>query len=147
MKTMCLRPALVALLLSFGVAAPAAAAGDVSCRLDFDMTGWSVFFKSATGSGRVSCSNGQSTVVRIRAKGGGLTVGKSRIRGARGEFSGVRDLREVLGTYVALEAHAGAVKSSQAQAMTKGDVSFALAGTGDGWDLGVAVGSFTIEAR
>ena len=76
MKTMCLRPALVALLLSFGVAAPAAAAGDVSCRLDFDMTGWSVFFKSATGSGRVSCSNGQSTVVRIRAKGGGLTVGK-----------------------------------------------------------------------
>ena len=59
----------------------------------------------------------------------------------------MRDLREVLGTYVALEAHAGAVKSSQAQAMTKGDVSLALAGTGDGWDLGVAVGSFTIEAR
>ncbi|CTP85225.1 hypothetical protein XTPLMG730_1059 [Xanthomonas translucens pv. phlei] len=31
--------------------------------------------------------------------------------------------------------------------MTKGDISLALAGTGKGWDLGVAVGGFTIERR
>ena len=123
------------------------AAADVSCRLAFDMTGWSAFYKTASGTGTVRCDNGQSLPVRIDAKGGGLSVGKSEIRDGRGDFSAVRDIREVLGTYVAAEAHAGAVKSSKAQAMTKGDVSLALAGTGRGWDLGVAFGAFTIEAR
>ena len=69
------------------------------------------------------------------------------IRLRRNDFSAVDDIRELHGTYVAAEAHAGAVKSSKAQAMTKGDVSLALAGTGKGWDLGVAFGAFTIEAR
>ena len=62
-------------------------------------------------------------------------------------FSGVRSINEVLGTYVSAEAHAGVVKSSKAQVMTKGEVSLALAGTGEGVDLGVAFGGFTIEAR
>ena len=31
--------------------------------------------------------------------------------------------------------------------MTKGEVSLALAGTGQGWDLGVAFGNFVIEPR
>lgn len=138
--------AAAALLLFAGVALPASAR-DVSCRLDFDMSGWSVFYKTASGTGRVSCDNGQSMAVRIDAKGGGLSVGKSEIRGGRGTFSAVRDIREVTGTYVTAEAHAGAVKSSKAQAMTKGEISLALAGTGEGWDLGVAFGAFTIEAR
>jgi hypothetical protein len=59
----------------------------------------------------------------------------------------VRDIREVLGSYATAEAHAGAVRSSKAQVMTKGEVSLALAGTGRGWDLGVAFGKFVIEAR
>jgi predicted Zn-dependent protease len=139
-------PAAVAVALCLAAAAPASA-GDVSCRLSFDMSGWSVFYKTASGTGHVRCSNGQAMAVRISAKGGGLTVGKSEIRGGRGEFSSVRDIRELLGTYVAAEAHAGAVKSSKAQAMTKGDVSLALAGTGEGWDLGVAFGAFTLKAR
>ena len=124
-----------------------AAARDLSCRLDFDMSGWSVLYKTASGTGTVRCDNGQSLPVRIDAKGGGLSVGKSEIRDGRGEFSSVRDIREVLGTYVSAEAHAGAVKSSKAQVMTKGEVSLALAGTGEGWDLGVAFGAFTIEPR
>ena len=123
------------------------AARDLSCRLDFDMSGWSVLYKTASGTGTVRCDNGQSLPVRIDAKGGGLSVGKSEIRDGRGEFSTVRDIREVLGTYVSAEAHAGAVKSSKAQVMTKGEVSLALAGTGEGWDLGVAFGAFTIEPR
>jgi len=139
-------PAAVAVALCLAAAAPAFA-GDVSCRLSFDMSGWSVLYKTASGTGHVRCSNGQAMAVRISAKGGGLTVGKSEIRGGRGEFSAVRDIRELLGTYAAAEAHAGAVKSSKAQAMTKGDVSLALAGTGEGWDLGVAFGAFTIKAR
>jgi hypothetical protein len=31
--------------------------------------------------------------------------------------------------------------------MTKGEVSLAISGTGEGWDLGVAFGKFTIEPR
>ncbi|TYT25839.1 hypothetical protein FZO89_05985 [Luteimonas viscosa] len=138
-------PAAMAVLLL--LASAPVAARDVSCRLDFDMAGWSALYKTASGTGRVRCDNGQAMAVRIDAKGGGLSFGKSEIRGGRGEFSAVRGIGEVLGTYVAAEAHAGAVKSSKAQAMTKGEVSLALAGTGEGWDLGVAFGAFTIEAR
>lgn len=137
--------ALAALLLL--LAALPVQARDVSCRLDFNMSGWSVLYKTGSGTGRVTCSNGQAMAVRVSARGGGLTVGKSEIRGARGEFSSVRNIREVLGTYLSAEAHAGAVKSSKAQVMTKGAVSLALAGTGEGWDLGIAFGAFTIEGR
>ena len=136
----------VALLLALA-AAPARAAGEVDCKLRFDLAGWSVFYKTASGEGTVSCDNGQRMAVRISAKGGGLSFGKSRIENGVGEFSGVHDIRDVLGTYATAEAHAGAVKSSKAQAMTKGEVSLALAGTGEGFDLGVAFGAFTIEAR
>src|SRR5690606_37901184 len=136
-----------AALASLLMAAPQASARDVSCRLSFNMSGWSVIYKTGSGTGHVRCDNGQSMAVRIEARGGGLSVGKSKIRDGRGDFSAVRDIREVLGTYAAAEAHAGAVKSSKAQPMTKGEVSLALAGTGEGWDLGVAFGAFTIEAR
>jgi hypothetical protein len=139
-----LLPAALALLLS---AAPARAAGEIDCKLTFDLAGWSVFYKTASGEGTVSCDNGQRMAVRISAKGGGLSFGKSRIENGVGEFSGVHDIRDVLGTYATAEAHAGAVKSSKAQAMTKGDVSLALGGNGQGWDLGVAVGQMVLGAR
>ena len=128
-------------------ATSAQAQGQVDCALRFSMAGWSVFYKTASGSGTVSCDNGQRMAVRISAKGGGLTFGKSRIENGRGEFSGVHNIRDVLGTYATAEAHAGAAKSAKAQAMTKGEVSLALAGTGEGWDIGVAFGKFVIEAR
>ena len=126
---------------------PARAQGPIDCKLHFSMSGWSVFYKTGSGSGTVTCDNGQRLAVSISAKGGGLSFGKSKIVNGIGEFSGVRSIREVLGSYAAAEAHAGAVKSSKAQAMTKGDVSLALAGTGEGWDVGVAFGKFTLEAR
>lgn len=126
---------------------PARAGGPIDCRLTFTMSGWSVFYKTASGTGTVSCDNGQRMAVRIRAKGGGLSFGKSRIENGTGEFSGVHHIREVLGTYATAEAHAGAVRSSKAQVMTKGEVSLALAGTGRGWDVGVAFGKFVIEPR
>ncbi|MDQ3205198.1 MAG: hypothetical protein M3Q40_01490 [Pseudomonadota bacterium] len=126
-------------------ALPARAAGPLDCRLEFSMSGWSIFYKTSSGTGTVVCSNGQRMDVRIHTKGGGLTVGKSRIEDGVGEFSGVRGIQNVLGSYAAAEAHAGAVRSSKAQVVTKGDVSLALAGTGTGWDLGVAFGKFTIS--
>jgi len=134
-----------ALLLSVALAPAAQAAGPVDCTLRFSVSGWSIFYKTASGTGTVTCSNGQRAAVTIRSKGGGLTVGKSRITNGRGEFSGVRDIGDVFGTYATAEAHAGASKSSKAQGMTKGNVSLALAGTGEGWDLGVAFGKFVIS--
>ncbi|GAB3362249.1 hypothetical protein GCM10027431_00160 [Lysobacter rhizosphaerae] len=124
---------------------PAFASGPITCTLSFDLAGWSVFYETATGSGLVSCDDGQTLPVHIRAKGGGLTVGKSRIEGGHGEFSGVYTIKDVLGTYASSEVHAGASRSAKAMAMTKGSVSMTLAGKGKGWDLGVAFGKFVIE--
>lgn len=137
----------LALVCAGLLAGTPARAADLSCKMTFQLAGWSVFYKTASGEGTVSCDNGQRMAVRISAKGGGLSFGKSRIENGVGEFSGVHDIRDVLGTYATAEAHAGAVKSSKAQAMTKGDVSLALAGTGQGWDIGIAFGKFVLEAR
>ncbi|MGH8175190.1 MAG: hypothetical protein ACREV5_02870 [Steroidobacter sp.] len=126
-------------------ATPVHAAANVDCTLSFTMKGWSAFYKTASGSGTIKCSNGQSMNVKLDAKGGGLTVGKSTIENGKGEFSAVEGINELLGSYVSAEAHAGAVKSAKAQVMTKGEVSLALSGTGRGWDLGVAFGKLTIS--
>lgn len=119
----------------------------IDCEMRFSMKGWSAFYKSASGAGTITCNNGRSFAVKIRAKGGGLTFGKSSIENGRGEFSGVDSVDEVFGSYASVEAHAGAVKSSKAQVMTKGEVNLALSGTGRGWDLGIAFGKFVIERR
>jgi hypothetical protein len=113
--------------------------------MTFKMSGWSAFYKTATGTGNIHCSNGQSMRVKLRAKGGGLTVGKSTIENGKGEFSSISGgINELLGSYIAAEAHAGAVNSAQANIMTKGEVSLALSGTGKGWDLGIVFGKLSI---
>ncbi len=117
----------------------------VKCEMTFTLAGWSAFYKTAKGDGTVTCNNGQSAKVHITCRGGGLTFGKSRILDGRGVFSEVTDISEIFGSYAAAEAHAGAVKSAAAQAMTKGEVSLALSGTGEGVDLGFAFGKFTIS--
>lgn len=120
-------------------------AGEISCKMSFQLSGWSLFYKTASGSGTVRCSNGQTLHVRLRAKGGGLTFGKTRVSNGIGKFSGVSSVREVLGRYANAEAHAGAERSADAQVLTKGNVSLALSGKGEGWNLGVAFGAFIIE--
>lgn len=141
-----IRPLMLSLALATGALAVAPAqAAPVDCKLRFSMSGWSAFYKTASGQGTITCTNGQSMRVKLRAKGGGLTVGKSTIENGVGEFSGVYGIHELLGTYVTAEAHAGAVKSAKGQVMTKGEVSLALSGTGRGWDLGVAFGKFIIK--
>ena len=139
--------ATLALLAGVAFAAPVQAGPTITCKLHFSMAGWSAFYKTASGTGTVTCSNGQRMSVAIDAKGGGLTFGKSNIQDGTGAFSGVHDIKDVLGTYASAEAHAGASKSAKAQAMTKGEVSLALAGKGAGWDLGIAFGKFTISGR
>ncbi len=135
------------LLAAIGLAPSAHAAGNIDCELRFNLSGWSIFYKTATGSGTITCDNGASIPVKIRAKGGGLTVGKSTVSDGRGKFTGAYSLNDLLGTYGGAEVHAGASRSSNAQVVTKGDISLALAGTGRGWDLGVGFGKFVIERR
>jgi hypothetical protein len=125
--------------------ANAASAANIDCKMKFAMSGWSVFYKRASGKGTITCDNGQAFAVILEARGGGLTAGKSSIEHGVGEFSGIKSVDELFGSYVTAEAHAGAVKSSTARVMTKGEVSLALSGTGRGWDLGVAFGKFTIK--
>lgn len=138
--------ALALLLLCCSALGPAtAAAGSVDCRMTYSLRGWSAFYKTATGSGTITCSNGERAKVKIRAKGGGITFGKSEITNGTGEFTGTSSLREVFGSYAQSEAHAGAGKSADAQALTKGTVSLFLAGKGRGVDVGFAFGKFTIE--
>jgi hypothetical protein len=138
--------AILALSVAGGSAALAANA-NVDCVMTFTLSGWSAFYKTASGTGTIKCSNGQSKNVKLTAKGGGLTVGKSSIENGRGKFSAVTGIDELLGGYASAEAHAGAVKSAGAQVMTKGEVSLALSGTGRGWDLGIAFGKLTISGE
>lgn len=139
--------AAMAVFLMSAATAPEAAEATVKCHLKFSMSGWSVFYKTSSGTGTVTCSNGQSMGVTLKSEGGGLTFGKSSIDDGIGEFSAVYGINEVLGSYASAEAHAGAVKSAKGEVLTKGEVSLALSGKGRGWDLGVAFGRFTISAN
>ena len=131
-------------LLSVGSAATATA-GDLSCHLRFEMKGWSAIYKTATGSGTVTCTNGTSMKVTLESKGFGLTAGKSSIDVGKGIFAGVREIADVLGSYAAADATAGAVKAGSAAVLTKGEVSLAVSGTGRGWEAGISLSDFTIK--
>ncbi|MBA8883600.1 hypothetical protein [Dokdonella fugitiva] len=132
-------------LAVFGSVQAHAESANLDCKLKFSLTGWSLIFKHAEGHGTVMCENGESMNVKISAKGGGLTVGKSHIDNGTGRFTDVHNINDVLGTYAQGDASAGAVKAGTAQVLTKGTVSLALAGSGEGVELGVSVGGFTIE--
>ena len=137
-----------AALAALVMLAPAAqAAGNIDCELRYNLSGWSAFYKTASGTGTIHCENGITVPVRIETKGGGLTVGKTSIRNGRGRFTGANRVDDLLGTYVAAEAHASASTATDAKVMTKGDVSLALAGKGEGWSLGVGFGKFVLSRR
>ena len=140
--------AVTALALAMGiVSAPKAQAAEANldCTMKFSLTGWSAIYKHAEGTGVVTCENGQSMNVKIEAKGAGLTVGKAHIDDGKGEFTDVHKMSDILGTYAQGEATAAAGKSATAQILTKGTVSLALAGTGEGVNLGISFGGFTIS--
>lgn len=134
-------------LLGLGMVPAAQAAGNIDCELRYNLSGWSAFYKTSSGTGTITCDNGASIPVKITAKGGGLTVGRTTITDGRGRFTGAYTLNDLLGTYAAADVHASASRATDAQAMTKGDISLALAGTGRGWSLGIGFGKFVIERR
>jgi hypothetical protein len=118
---------------------------DLGCKLQFSLSGWSAIYKHAEGTGNVTCADGSSLPVKISAKGAGLTVGKSQVDDGTGHFTNVHNIADVLGSYAEGEVHAGVVKSGNAQVLTKGTVSLALAGGGEGIDIGIDVGEFTLS--
>ncbi|MGN2244029.1 hypothetical protein ACFWZU_11020 [Frateuria sp. GZRR33] len=129
-------------------AAPARASEPmVKCELSYNLQGWSIIYKHAEGAGTVTCDNGESAPVKISVVGGGLTAGKFRVTDGKGEITRVHGIAEVFGDYVQAGAEAGVVKSAHAQVLTKGTTSLALTGTGQGIDLGVSVGKFTISRQ
>ncbi len=129
------------------LAGPVASAQSTKCQISYDLKGWSVFYKTSKGAGRITCTNGQSANVSLSAHGGGVTFGKFKVIDGKGSFSGVRDIAELYGTYVEAAAHAGAGGSTDARVMAKGEVSLSLVGTGQGVNLGVSFGGFTIQPR
>ncbi|MBS0193909.1 MAG: hypothetical protein JSR34_06655 [Proteobacteria bacterium] len=122
-----------------------AAEANLDCKLSYNLSGWSLIYKHTTGKGVVSCSNGKKMHVHVSAQALGITAGKWKIDHGEGTFSDVKDISEVLGDYVQASANAGVVKSGEAQVLTKGPVSLALAGGGRGVNLGVDIGKFTIS--
>ena len=138
----------LALLLSLTAVAPAGAVAETTvCRMDYTLKGWSIFYKASRGAATITCDNGQTAQAKISAKGGGLTAGRSEIRDGYGKFSEVADIKELFGTYAMATAAAGAVQSAEAQALTKGEVSLALAGNGTGIEVGISFGKFTITRQ
>jgi hypothetical protein len=119
--------------------------GETHCVMHFSLSGWSAFYKTSSGHGTITCDNGEKAKVRISSKGGGFTFGKSKISDGTGKFSPVDSIDELFGAYAQGEAHAGAGRQSGAGALTKGDVSLALAGLGHGVEVGVSFGRFEIE--
>lgn len=129
-------------------ASPAHAAdADVSCELKFKLAGWSAIYEHAEGSGVVMCKNGQHAKVKISLVGGGITAGKFRVDDGKGDITHVRSIDDVFGDYAEADVQAGVIKSGTAQVLTKGTTSLALTGTGEGVDLGVSLGKFTITRR
>ena len=140
----------VLLLLFVGstlVSTQALAEEKTRCRMSFELSSKSFFYKKGNGSGTITCENGQTATVKITAKGGGISFGKSKIADGAGVFSEVGDISVLFGSYGQAEAHAGVGddKSTGANAMTKGKVSLALTGKGEGWNVGFAFGKFTIK--
>lgn len=121
-----------------------AAEASVNCKLTYNLSGWAVIYKRAEGSGMIRCDNGQSSRVKINVVGGGLTAGKYQINNGEGTVTNVRGISQVFGSYAQASANAGIGKTADAQVLTKGSVSLALAGTGEGVNLGISGAKFTI---
>lgn len=143
-KTMLNGLLLFAAAAACAISQPAHAAS-LHCTMKYTLSGWSLFYKTASGSGVVHCSDGSTLYVHLDSKGGGLTAGKTTIDDGHGEFSGVQNIRDVLGDYAQGGAHGGAGDASGVAGLTKGEVSLSLNGKGRGVDAGIDVGKFTIS--
>jgi hypothetical protein len=123
---------------------PAAAGNTITCKMTYRLKGWSFAYKQYDGTGAVSCSNGQQARVILASKSLGFSIGVSEIEGT-GQFTELKDINEIYGTFASLEGHAGVTKSAAGQVLTRGVVSLVLSGEGRGIDIGVTLGGLKIS--
>lgn len=135
--------AVIAIILC-AMSEPALAGDTISCKMTYRMKGWSFAYKQYDGTGEVSCNNGQSARVILESKSLGFSIGVSEIEGT-GQFTELKDINEIYGTFASLEGHAGVTKSGSGQVLTRGVVSLALSGEGRGIDIGVTLGGLKIS--
>ena len=138
---------LASVALVFVFATPSLAA--TACTLTYSLKGWSAIYKTARGTGTITCEDGQSTSVRIVTHGAGFTGGTHGVVDGKGRFSQTEKVADLFLTYIELTGHAGvdADKNVEARAMFAGSKRLSLAGNGAGIGLGMAVGGFTIRGQ
>jgi hypothetical protein len=127
--------------------APALAEDEVSCEMDFSMKGWAVVITEGKGEGKVVCSNGETAEVAIASHGIGLSAGKAELVHARGEFTGVSRLEDLLGTYSSQTRTGGAGEAGGVALLTKGSVSLTVYAKGEGMGISTALGRITIARK
>jgi hypothetical protein len=139
-------PTIVALVIALiGTSSVfAESATGIECTIRFQLKkNWAVY-ERADGPGMVSCADGTAIPVVVVDRGAGLSVGVSKI--GTGNFSNVHRISDVIGSYAQTGMQGGTATSSrQAQLMMKGGGSLALAGTGEGSDLGIGLASSAIR--
>jgi hypothetical protein len=119
--------------------------GTVLCTMKFSLKSWSAFYKSGKGYGTITCNNKQTADVKLRSHGGGITFGKYNIPDGEGEFSAVKDIKDLYGKYGAVGGEAGAVKSTMGQSLSKDDINLDIKGTGTGGGFGFDFSGFRIS--
>ncbi len=123
----------------------AAAEGKIDCKMHFSLEGWAALYKHAEGHGVISCDNGRTVNVNIVAIGGGLTAGKYKVENGTGKFSDVSSIDQLFGDYAQGEANAGVVKSRYRADPDQGHLNpRTLPAAGEGVDIGISFGKFTI---
>jgi hypothetical protein len=147
-----LRSGFGALGLAILVALPALAEDEqaeskIKCEMEFSMKGWAALYRTGSGSGTITCANGETIDVVLESRGFGLAAGKAEVSDARGIFSPVAKTEELLGTYIGRSAVAGAGAADAAGAFTKGDVSLAVYGEGEGKGLAAGGAKLTIKRK
>jgi hypothetical protein len=140
-------PLLVIVCLAVLCAVPASAKEATRCSLSYKLDGWSLVYRRASGIGQIKCADGQIASVKISAHGAGFSLGTQSVSKGKGRFSGTFDIADLYGTYIEAGGHAGAGGSVDARGMFKGSKRLSLAGNGEGWNIGFALGGFTIEPQ
>lgn len=116
-----------------------------NCTMQYDMKGWSAFYKTYKGTGVVKCPSGKTAKVNLSLQGGGFTFGASEIKGGTAKLMGIETLEDIYGGAFALGGHAGFGKSIEGRWVPRGARTVTLSGKGSGYDLGWSMGSFKIS--
>ncbi|NOQ17399.1 MAG: hypothetical protein GQ581_10105 [Methyloprofundus sp.] len=130
----------VAILMSCSYAAQA-----MDCNITYNLKGWSAFYKTATGTGMLSCSNGQSANVKLNLKGGGFTIGVIDITAGKGKVFGVKSINDVFSGHFTMGAHAGFIKSVEGRLVPHKTGVLRMHGKGTGYNIGFYLGALKIK--